>query len=175
MGQLDDSDIGHIADLSASIVELLGALNADPRVEVRINRGGIEVFAPTNEPPRPKVYVAGPMSAFWREEYNREAFETAAKHLREFGFDPIIPHELDTESGVDLSRPPESFTRDEKAAMMRRDLAAIDKCVAVLSIGMDFYSSGRNVELAYAAFIGVPVFTSVSDVSNFFGSQDNAA
>lgn len=122
-----------------------------------------------------KVYVAGPMSAFWREEYNREAFETAAKHLRELGFEPIIPHELDAESGIDLSRPPESFTREEKAAMMRRDTDAINCCFAVLSIQNDIVSLGRDVEIAHANFVGVPVFKTASEIVAYYKERSHAS
>jgi len=41
-----------------------------------------------------KWYLAGPMRGY--EKYNFPAFEAAAKHLRELGYDIVSPHELDS-------------------------------------------------------------------------------
>jgi nucleoside 2-deoxyribosyltransferase len=113
---------------------------------------------------RLRVYIAGPMSAYWRDNYNAAGFRAVAAMLADLGFDCVSPHDLDLAAGVELDREPGEFSDLELRAMMERDLNAIYEADAVFAFDMETESIGRSVEVAYARFIRRPVFTQIGDL-----------
>lgn len=106
------------------------------------------------------LYLAGPMRH--RPFLNAVAFEIAAARLRDQGIEVVSPVELDQECGLNFTdypegtEPlPEGFSLPE---LMRRDLDAINTCDGVVVMAGWQHSTGAAVEVAYARFLGLPVY-----------------
>ncbi len=110
------------------------------------------------------IYTAMPMSAFWQDSYNSARIMATARWLVELGFEVVTPIDLDRAAGIELDREPESFTDVERYSMMGRDLEAIFNADAVWAGQMEVESKGRDVEIAFANFIGRPVFYVEADL-----------
>jgi nucleoside 2-deoxyribosyltransferase len=120
-------------------------------------------------------YLAGPMSAYWEDAYNRRGFMAMKAMLEDLGFTVVSPHDLDQAAGVELDRTPDEFSELELAAMMDRDLKAILDCDAVFAFDMETPSVGRSVEIAYAKFIRKPVFTQIGDLVEWRAGREAMA
>lgn len=107
-----------------------------------------------------KVYLAGPMRA--RPFFNAVAFEIAASRLREQGIEVVSPVELDQECGLNFTDYPEGTgplpEGFDLPSLMRRDLDAINTCAGIVLMAGWQHSTGAQVEVAYARFLGLPVY-----------------
>ena len=106
------------------------------------------------------LYQAGPMRS--RPYFNSVAFEIAATNLRAQGIEVVSPVEMDQELGMNFmdypegTEPlPEGFSLPE---LMRRDLEALTSCDGVVVMPGWQHSTGATVEVAYARFLGLPVY-----------------
>ena len=116
----------------------------------------------SKKPPwlRPKrnstvAYLSGPMTGI--EEFNRPAFQKAAQHLRDLGFEVIDPgegEEYDTIEKAALA-----VSRQKLQMYLSRDIDLIQEMadVVVLMPGWED-SNGCKLEVAVADAVGVPVF-----------------
>jgi len=89
-----------------------------------------------------RVYISGPISG--RPNGNREAFSLAADHLREHGYEPVNPHDLNPGGG----------TWEE---CMRRDIAELVKCDAIALLPGWWSSRGALIEIQIAHVLGIQV------------------
>lgn len=109
---------------------------------------------------RVRVYIAGPMTAKAGEDFNRAAFERAAKLLRNIEVNPISPVELDDADGFNPDDygeelPPELYRR-----FLLRDLVAILEHEADALWVLDGWedSRGAALEVHVARSVGLPIF-----------------
>lgn len=111
---------------------------------------------------RLKVYVAGPMRG--KPYFNFPAFDTASAELREAGFDPVSPAEMDRDVGFD----PETFAEDfdwhdlgacefDLHLAIDRDVAALKKCDAIYLLRGWEKSRGSLAEKAMAEWLDLAV------------------
>lgn len=91
-----------------------------------------------------RVYVAGPMTGY--DEWNYPAFVEAARTLRRLGYDVVSPHELHDE---DMTRPFDWY--------LRRDLAALVTCDAIVLLPGWAESRGAKLEHMVAMGLDMPV------------------
>lgn len=104
------------------------------------------------------VYLAGPMSG--RFEFNREAFDAAAEHLRRGHFAVINPHDIDRARGYDWTGNdghtlPDDFDYRDT---LRQCLGLIDACDMVVVLDGWEQSTGARIEVHYAqAVCGIPI------------------
>jgi hypothetical protein len=92
-----------------------------------------------------RIYLSGPMSGY--ENHNYEAFHTAAKRIRDSGFDVLCPAENfngDTSLSYDV--------------YMRQDLVLVSICDAIAVLPGWEKSGGALCEIHAALTIGLPVF-----------------
>ena len=106
-----------------------------------------------------KVYIAGPMRG--KPLYNFPAFDAAAAHFRERGWEVINPAEMDRERGFkeDLDIPSADFLRNA----ILSDLVAITGCTGIVMLPGWEMSQGANVELALAKFLNLDIYYHVGD------------
>jgi hypothetical protein len=95
----------------------------------------------------PKIYILGPMTGY--PEENRPAFKAAAKRLREQGYDPISPDELD-----DIY-PPDG---GEWHHFMARDVPFAVMAQAGVALPGWQKSRGATLEALLISQLGKPVF-----------------
>lgn len=109
-----------------------------------------------------RIYVAGGMRGY--QFYHHDAFDSAAKRLREFGYEVINPAEIDRRGGLDPYRLPcdhdwntipAGFDLNET---IRRDIDAVLDVDGVAVLDGWNKSKGASAEAAVAAWRGIPVF-----------------
>lgn len=102
-----------------------------------------------------KVYISGPMSG--KPEYNRVAFEEAAKELREMYFDVVSPIEKDRESGFDLQGP---LSPEQYWDFLGRDVETIGTSgLGAVVVLEDWYQSvGSRLEVFQALLMKIPIY-----------------
>ena len=94
-----------------------------------------------------KLYVSGPMSG--RENYNQEAFEEAATVLKQLGYHPVTPFDLDTVEPV---------AYHEWIPNMKRDIKYLVTMDGVLVIDGWEDSKGATLEVAIANKLEIPIY-----------------
>lgn len=90
-----------------------------------------------------KVYLSGPMTGY--VDNNFPAFEKHAIQLRKAGFNVVSPHEIE-----------EVPSWDE---CLKKDIAAMVGCDAVVTMPGWQTSRGARLETAIAIMVGIPVMT----------------
>ena len=108
-----------------------------------------------------KIYILGPMRGV--PYYNFPAFDEAAEKLRDAGYEPISPADIDRECGFDPSSLPSDFDWNtipeslDLKEIMTRDLLAIiteaDGYHCLLGWGR---SQGARAEQAVCKWKGIP-------------------
>lgn len=94
-----------------------------------------------------KLYIAGPINAVGPPTYNRPAFYRAAGRLRQYGYEPVNPHDVhEMPAGV---LPWEEY--------MKADLAALLRCDGVATLDGWAQSRGAKVEVRLAGDLNIPV------------------
>jgi len=120
----------------------------------------------THKPPRPTVYIAGPMRGI--PLYNFPAFDAARDQWAQC-YNVISPADLDRANGFDplAGDTADDFTADQMSEVIRRDLDAIltfnpadGDGIAVLP-GWEA-SRGANVEVALARFLGLHIWDAIT-------------
>jgi len=93
-------------------------------------------------------------------DYNFPAFDDAAERLREAGYRPVNPADLDRAVGVDETTIPlpSGFLRQA----MERDLSAICNCDAIALLPEWESSQGVAVELSLARLLGLRIMDAVT-------------
>ena len=88
--------------------------------------------------PRPKLYLAGPMTGY--PEDNRPRFNQLARVLRDRGFDVVNPAEFDQDQSYDV--------------LIHQGLAALrdPAVIGVATHGRHLRSKGARGEVAFARF-----------------------
>lgn len=108
-----------------------------------------------------RIYIAGPMRGFYF--FNFAAFDFASTWLKEQGWFPVSPADLDRDVGFNPRELPEDFnwTQTPKGfdmqAAIRRDLAAIMTCQAIYMLDGWENSKGARAEKALAEWLGLEV------------------
>ena len=100
-----------------------------------------------------RLYVAGPMRGYKR--FNFDAFEAAARALREAGYHVESPHELDLLHGFSPDGAV-NVDADMRRTFIRRDVDHICDCDGIALLDGWKHSEGVRVEMAAAEFIGIP-------------------
>lgn len=98
-----------------------------------------------NDPPKPKLYIAGPMRG--KENGNKPAFYRAAAKLRAMGHTAVNPWELDVEEGKPIG------------VYMATDLPALLGCDGVALLKDWEESQGARIEALVAAECGLKVMS----------------
>lgn len=116
-------------------------------------------------PRRPRVYVAGPLSA-GNQELNVRRACAAALALMRAGFAPHVPHltAFFDRMVVDLTASPVPYE-----TWMEISLAWVAASEAVLRLSSTVPSPGADREVALAESLGIPVYHSVQDLLAAFG------
>lgn len=108
-------------------------------------------------PVQGRTYIAGPMTLFKEQDWNRAAFADMAKRLRDAGIDTINPHELhDADENVPWHH------------YMRRDLTELMKCTRVVLLPDWDRSRGARLEYNVATALGMHVIFP-DQVDDFLG------
>lgn len=94
------------------------------------------------------LYISGKMRGL--PDGNAPAFNEAAERLRSLGYKVINPVEV----GKELERMKSRPTDDD---YLLADLEAMRKCHKVVLLPNWFTSKGVQVELAFAAYRGIPI------------------
>lgn len=95
-----------------------------------------------------KIYLSGPMSGC--SELNRPAFHAAEHKLREWGYEPINPFALNTDSGLN--------DESKNSEYMRSDIRALTECDAIYMLVGWWKSPGAKLELEIALRQACTVF-----------------
>jgi hypothetical protein len=90
-----------------------------------------------------KVYISGPMTGY--PEYNRPAFSAAADYLRDRGYEPVNPAEVELGPGATWEQ------------YMREDLKLLMDCEAVVLLPGWEKSRGATLEASIAGRLGMTV------------------
>lgn len=111
-----------------------------------------------------KYYIAGPITGL--PNFNQEAFEEAARVLRNIGLDVHQPFEL-----KDF---PEDHSKKPWTWYMRRGITELVKCHALILLPGWDESRGALTELRIAQSLGYPVYFYASGqlVLSRLGNQD---
>jgi hypothetical protein len=107
-----------------------------------------------------RIYVAGPYTKGDVAVNVRTAYE-AANRLADLGFAPFVPHA--THFWHMLYPRPYEF-------WLALDNEFLQCCAAVLRLPGE--SSGADKEVQLARDIGMPVFTKIDDLTNYFTNGD---
>jgi hypothetical protein len=102
-----------------------------------------------------KMYVAGPMTGLPGE--NTAAFQYAEKRLKEAGFNPVLPPEMER------AKDPiwDTLTKEEKYRLvLPNDIAALAKCDSIVLLPGWEQSVGTGFELHGADIFGFERFAS---------------
>jgi hypothetical protein len=106
----------------------------------------------------PRCYIAGGMTGY--PDWNFPAFFAAADYLRDQGYEPVNPAELDCAAGYTLEKlkqlTPEEFREFLKGAA-KRDLDALQGCDAIYLLTGWEKSKGAKAEKAVAEWLGLDV------------------
>ena len=110
-----------------------------------------------------QLYIAGPMRGYY-PQYNFSAFDEAAHKLRKLGHHVYSPAEMDRAAGFNewCDEATEEFVQEA----MRRNLAAIDKCDAIVLLPGWESSEGTAEEIAYGRNVGVKSIE-VDDITGY--------
>lgn len=100
-----------------------------------------------------RLYLAGPMRG--HEMYNFPAFDAEALRLRRAGYQVVNPAELDRVNGVHEFTDP--LPKGWRRTVMERDLPAICGCDGLALLPGWGASSGCQVEIALARFLGLRI------------------
>jgi Domain of unknown function (DUF4406) len=102
-----------------------------------------------------KVYISGPISE--RPNGNREAFETAADHLKGAGYEPVNPHDVDpVHTGPCFGRAVVTeFGTHGYACHLIADLWALADCEWIFFLADWENSPGARVEAVFAETLGI--------------------
>ena len=92
-----------------------------------------------------RVYISGPITGI--PDGNIEAFNYAEKLLREAGHDPVNPNKLDCADG------------DTWEQCMRRDIATLMSCDALLYLPGSDKSKEADFEVKIALTVGIPAYS----------------
>jgi hypothetical protein len=105
-----------------------------------------------------KVYIAGPMRGY--ENYNFDAFDNAKKYLESKDIIAISPADLDRVYEGWGKYAPDDFTVDKrfKYDCIKRDLDVIFQCDGIYMLHGWEPSTGANLELSLANFLGIKVY-----------------
>lgn len=95
-----------------------------------------------------KIYVAGPMSGL--PDYNRPAFDAAAKRIRAAGYDVFNPAQADRED-------PDATDDKPRSWFLRRDIPELCRCDAIAVLPGWQESVGARLEVAVAEALDMPV------------------
>lgn len=115
-----------------------------------------------------KIYVAGKMSNV--ELFNFPMFDRNAQFLRDSGWDPISPADLDRQAGHDPNDPAwadREFTADDYHAAMVRDYRALTECSAIAFTPGWETSKGAALERAFASRLKLDMYRVDADNSYF--------
>lgn len=98
-------------------------------------------------------YLGGPMTGL--PEYNFPAFESAAKELREMGYEVVSAHEVDYDE--------DEATRGSKPYIdyVKGDLVAMLDCDAAIFLPGYRKSRGCKIEINVARMLGMQIYTFV--------------
>jgi nucleoside 2-deoxyribosyltransferase len=99
-----------------------------------------------------RLYLAGPMTGY--DEFNFPAFLAAAAELRAVGYEVVSPAEIELAAGFDPTIPPETFTREQYADALRRDLDHVFEVDGVALLDGFALSKGARAESAVASALG---------------------
>ena len=106
------------------------------------------------------VYIAGPYS-----DNNiigmRNAIH-AGNRIMELGYVPFVPH---------LTGFWDFYSSKPKHIWMKYDLHWLEKCDAVYRISGN--SEGADIEVNHARLCNIPVFTSITNLANYFNHLDS--
>ncbi len=107
-------------------------------------------------PKAPKtIYLSGPMTGI--EEFNRPAFDQAAKELRANGFDVIVPGE--NESYDPIEKANWAVQKQKREFYLSRDIEFILEQADIVVVLPGWESSeGAKLEVAVAQAVGIPIF-----------------
>jgi hypothetical protein len=137
-----------LTKMSESPRALLNSPGTKPHGSTSGN-GSLEL-PPTVNPKR--IYILGPMRGF--DKYNFPAFYDMAEKLRDAGFEPVNPAELDREDGFriesltathDFTTYPDGMDAEQ---VVRRDLKAIMGCAGYVALPGYEKSKGATAEKA---------------------------
>lgn len=105
-----------------------------------------------------KIYLAGPMSGI--PEFNYPLFDKVAKVLRGDGHEVVNPAELDTEEDLEGLNVVDGLGVQylQRAEFLKRDIAELVACDAVVVLPNWQVSMGTNVEIMVAQACGIPVY-----------------
>lgn len=111
-----------------------------------------------------RYYIAGPITGL--PNFNKEAFDEAARSLRNIGLDVHQPFEK-----KDF---PEDYSKKPWTWYMRRSIAELVKCHALILLRGWEESKGALTELRIAQSLGYPVYFYASGqlVLSILGNQD---
>jgi len=104
------------------------------------------------------VYIAGPMRGY--TNYNFDAFDFAKEYLQRKGIVAISPADLDRLYEGWGTYAPDNFVVDKrfKYDCIKRDLNAIYDCDGIYMLNGWEDSTGANLELSLANFLGLNVY-----------------
>jgi hypothetical protein len=123
-----------------------------------------------------KIYIAGPMRGI--PLYNFPAFDQAAWELKDLGYCPISPTDIDRQYGFDprdLPQPWDWTTFPKKSMKLQdvimRDVVAILQCDGVLMLPGHLDSAGAIAEKRLALWAGIPVFYEIPHVQDYYQKE----
>jgi hypothetical protein len=90
-----------------------------------------------------RLYISGPMTNY--PEFNHPAFRSAAKQLRDVGYEVCSPHELVTDTALDWKE------------CMKIDIRALLDCEGVATLDGHEKSKGATLENTIAAAMGMEI------------------
>jgi predicted component of type VI protein secretion system len=102
-------------------------------------------------------------------KFNEEAFYHAARYLKVRGHGVINPHEVDTDTGMDMTSEEgdtndiPGFSRSTLEEIIKRDVDAILQCDAIYLLAGYQQSVGAKAELGIARWAGLKVIHQGSD------------
>lgn len=99
-----------------------------------------------------KIYLAGPMRGY--PDDNREAFAKARERLRGRGHVVFCPHAIERATYVDGN--------GSLLHSIKSDLLCIEHAEAIALLPGWEGSCGATLELAYAQFLGMPVYDAMT-------------
>ena len=151
-------DEDHLAAAACNIMFLIHTEEMARRGVLPASLMNMPSYVP--DQPENTVYIAGPMRGY--AAFNFPAFDEAEARFRENGWNVVNPAEMDRENGFDETRDTIPEDPEERVALMRefmeRDLMAIlQRCTAIAMLPGWEKSSGAQVELALARFLGLDV------------------
>lgn len=96
-----------------------------------------------------RIYISGPMRG--KPDFNFPAFDLAAARIRNAGWTPVSPADLDRQSGE-----PMSDSRDFIRRAMKRDTDTIFECDEIALLPGWRQSAGAVTEVALSCVLAMP-------------------